>query len=141
MWNITPIQMLERKRNITELEEAVLRCVHHEFLGLTQAECARHLGITPSKVSRTITSIERKAKTCSPIRIMLPILTKRQFKIFELVVKDGMSFEAIAKRLGTSIGNIRSAVYKLRKKGKHIPNPVRHDQYIESMDDKVKINF
>jgi len=143
MWDIEhdSVALQERERNITEFEEQVLRCVHHEFAGMTQKEAAGHLEVSPFKISRALKGIEEKAKTCSPIRVMLPILTKRQFKIFEYAVKDGMSLEAIAQTLKVSVSSVRSALHKIRKKGMRVPSPAKHEQYIENMDDKVQFKF
>jgi transposase len=131
----------ERERNITVFEESVLRCVHHEHGGMTQLEAAIKLNVTEAMISRTISDIVKKAETCSPIRIMLPILTKRQFKVYNLIVKEGMSLEAIAGKLLTSVGSVRSTLHKLRRKGQHVPTPMKHEQYVEYMDDSVLTKF
>ena len=130
-----------RPRNLTEFEELTLRCVHHEFGCMLQAAAAEKLGVTEAKVSRTLKGIAEKAKTCSCIRVMLPILTKRQFQVYNYIAKDGMSLEAIAEKLGTSVGSIRNTLYKMRRKGKHVPAPASHVSYQESMDNKIKEIF
>ena len=141
MWDTEPTNIQERERNITEFEEAVLRCVHHEHGGMTQAEAAIKLEVTESKISRTIASIEQKAKTCSPIRVMLPILTKRQYEVLICLTLHGMSLEATAEKLLTSVGSVRSSLYKMRKKGQHVPAPMKHEAYTELMDNKIEFKF
>ena len=141
MWDKLEEATIERERNITEFEEAVLRCVHHEFAGMTQAEAAVKLEVTESMISRTIKSIEEKAKTCSPIRIMLPILTRRQYEVLICLTLHGMSLEATATTLHTTVGSVRSSLYKMRRKGQHVPTPMKHEQYTELMDNKIEFKF
>lgn len=139
MWDIE--EQEDRPRNLTEWEEKVIRACHHEHGGMTQAAAACKLGITESMVSRTLKSIEKKAETCSPIRCMLPILTKRQFAVYRCIAKNGMSLEATAFALSTSVGSVRNALFKMRRKGQHVPAPVRHEAYTESMDNIIKEKF
>jgi DNA-directed RNA polymerase specialized sigma24 family protein len=137
--------MDERKRNISEFEEAVLRAVHHQFDGLTQEEAAIKLGVSPAKISRALVSIEEKAETCPPIRIMLPILTRQQFRIYDCLTGLGLTMAETAEELGlASVNTVHSTVSKLREKGMSIskrscqPKTVSYESY---MDPQVKQKF
>jgi transposase len=134
-----------KERNMSEFEESVLRACHHEFDGLSQAEAAESLGVSPATISRTLTNLEERAKTCTPIRCMFPILTRQQFKIFDCLTNLGLSTEETAEELGLdSVNTVHSTVSKLRKKGMDIskrgytPKAVSYAPY---MDGQVKEKF
>lgn len=132
------------ERNITEFEEEVLRCVHHQFLGMTQEEAAEHLKVSPMKISRTLTDLEERSKTCKPIACMFPILTRLQHLVHMAITKRGETVDVIAKELDSTVEAINDAVAKLKAKG--IRMPKRSDapktmSYTPSMDRDVKSKY
>ncbi len=137
--------MPERERNLTEWEESVIRLVHHEFKAMTQAEAAKVLGVSASEVSRTVRGIIEKAKTCKPIQVLLPILTKHQFEIYNRIVGRGLTAGETAKELGlASAGTVNTIVATLRTKGMNIlrqKDKSKPISYTASMDKDVKHRF
>jgi DNA-binding MarR family transcriptional regulator len=132
------------KRNITLFEERVLRCVHHEFMALTQAEAAEELNVSPAKISRTLSDLEERSKTCKPIQIMFPILTRLQFRVYTAIIKHGLTVEQIAKEANLSEGAVNDAVAKLKSKGIKMPkrsDAPRSMSYTPSMDKDVKEKY
>jgi biotin operon repressor len=132
------------ERNITSFEEQVLRCVHHEFRAMTQAEAAVELGVSEAKISRTIQDITEKAKTCSPIRVMLPILTSQQFEIYKCLVNRGMSAAEVSAELGITESAVNKAASTMRAKGANIPKRCdlpKTKSYAPSMDKEVTHKF
>jgi DNA-directed RNA polymerase specialized sigma24 family protein len=129
------------ERNISEFEESVIRLVHHEFAGMTQAEAARELHVSESMISRALDSIVEKAKNCRPIRILLPILTKQQYAVYIDIAEFGISLEATAAHLDMTVGSVRDTLYKIRKKGKYVPSPARHEAFHDGMEGSIKLNF
>lgn len=132
------------RRNISHFEERVLRCVHHEFAGLTQSEAAKQLNVSPAKISRALADMEERSKTCKPIQIMFPILTRLQFKVLTAITKRGLTIEQIAKEASLSVGAIKDTVVKLKQKG--VIMPKRSDapktiSYTPSMDKDVKEKY
>lgn len=129
------------KRNLTEWEESVIRLIHHEFEGLTQVEAAERLDVSVATVSRTVTGIVEKAKHCSPIRILLPFLTKAQYAVYQCVVERGLTNRQTAEELGVTVVNVGTTLTRIRKKGLKIPKrkPVQtyHD---EGMTDEIKFS-
>jgi DNA-binding MarR family transcriptional regulator len=138
------IEALGSKRNMTLFEERVLRCVHHEFGCLTQEEAAAKLNVSPSTISRTLNELEERAKTCKPIQIMFPILTKPQFEVYKCVVGQGLSISDTAEATGLTESTVNKMMTTMRAKGETIPK--RSDlpktkSYVPSMDKQVKHKF
>jgi transposase len=132
------------KRNMTLFEERVLRCVHHEFHAMTQEEAAVELNVSPATISRTLTELEERAKTCTPIQIMFPILTKLQFEVFTCIVKQGMSAIHTATSLGLTEVVVNKMMTTMRNKGVKIPKRCsmpKSKSYTPSMDKDVKNKF
>ncbi len=134
--------MPELKRNITHFEEQVLRCCHHQFKAMSQAEAAEELGVSEATISRTIQGMVDRSKHCSPIKIMFPILTRQQYAVYQCVVEQGMTNDQAAEELNipsTSIGCTLSAI---RKKGMNVPKRHRVDTYYDdSMADQIKFKM
>ena len=132
------------ERNLSYFEELVLRCVHHEFGALSQEAAAEKLYVSPATISRALTDMEERAKTCKPIAVMLPILTKQQFVIYKCLMDHGMSTAETAEEIGTTEGAVNKAVATMRAKGMKIPkrgNQPRTVSYAPSMDTKVTEKF
>jgi biotin operon repressor len=133
-----------RERNITHFEEKVLRACHHEFDCLTQEDAAVKLGVSAAKISRALNDMEKRSKTCTPIAIMFPILTKRQFEVYNCLMKHGLSALETATELGTTESAVNKAVHAIRDKGMKIPKrsgQPRTTTYEPSMDKDVKYKF
>jgi transposase len=133
-----------KERNITLFEERVLRCVHHEFEALSQEAAAEKLNVSAATISRTLNELEERAKTCTPIQIMFPILTRLQFEVFTSMVKQGMSALQTAKALGLSEGVVNKMMTTMRSKGMKIPKRCsmpKSKSYTPSMDKDVTHKF
>ncbi len=128
---------MERERNISIFEERVLRCVHHEFAGMTQGEAAKFLGVSESKISRALDAMQKRSKVFRAIGIMFPILTKHQYRVYQLVVEEGKTFKETAKITGLSISAVKNVITAIKEKGQHIPGPLNPSRYKPGMDSEV----
>jgi predicted transcriptional regulator len=128
-------------RSMSHFDESVLRLVHHEFAGMTQEEAAKELKVDQAKVSRAITDLEERAKTCKPLQIMFPILTKHQFVIYKCLMDRGLSTAETAVVLDTTESAIDDAVTAMRDKGAAIPKRTGPVEYHSGMDKDVVRKF
>ena len=139
------IESCRPRRNITLFEEQVLRAVHHEFDAMTQEEAAIALDVSPMRISRALADMEERSKTCKPIQIMFPILTKRQFEVYTCIVKLGLTVAETAEQLGFNApGGVVAAIVAMRAKGMNIPrqkDKPKPVSYTPSMDKDVKEKF
>lgn len=126
--------MAELKRNITHFEEAVLRAVHHEFGGMTQARAAEQLGVTPSMISRTLDDLKFRSRKVRAIRVMFPILTQHQFRVFKCIANKGMTIRQTAGEMGMSVTAVKDVLGKIKAKGQTLPRPIQYSHYTPSMD-------
>ncbi len=134
--------MPELKRNITLFEEQVLRLVHHQFEALSQAEAAVELGCSEAKVCRAIQSMIERSKHCSPIRIMFPILTKKQYEVYQCVIEQGKTNDETAEILNIPAASVSSTLTTIRKKGMQIPKRKHVKTYYDdSMADEIKFQM
>jgi len=100
---------------ITKDEIKCYRLRHHNFKGLTTIETARKMNITVEKVRRLLKSLRAKAPQ------LFPILTYRQYLVYWLYVKKGLSMYEIALYLRTSYSNVWGLLNKAKKKGMPFP--------------------
>lgn len=96
------------KRLITKRQEQILRLVHHDFNGLTQAEAAQQLGVSQSTISNTLKHIEKV------LPYFFPILTKFEAKCHHYFAVEGWSIGEVAEHLDQS----ENAIYKALKRAK-----------------------
>ncbi len=138
------IFMGDRERNLTEWEERVIRLIHHEFKAMTQAEAAIELGVSEATISRTVQEMVKKAETCEPIRVLLPILTRLQFEAFTCIVRQGLSAVHTAASLGLTESVVNKMMTTMRNKGMKIPkrcNMPKTKSYAAHLDNEVKHKF
>jgi DNA-binding NarL/FixJ family response regulator len=109
---------------------------------MSQAEAAIELGVSEATICRTIQGIIERSKHCSPIRIMFPILTKRQYEIYRCVVECGMTNEQTAEILKIPATSVGSTLTAIRKKGMNVPKR-RHVEtyYDDSMADQINFKM
>jgi DNA-binding transcriptional regulator LsrR (DeoR family) len=136
-----PEGLVDTQGNITMFEMRVLRCVHHEFKAMTQAEAAVELGVSRLKIVRTLAKLEERAKTCRPIRVMFPVLTKQQFKVYTCTTKLGLATADTAKTLGLTEVAVDKMLTIMRSKGMSIPKRIKYLSYTPSMDKDVKEKY
>jgi len=124
------------KRLITEKQEQILRLVHHNFDGLSQAEAALQLGISQSAISDALARIEKVMPQ------YFPILTKSEMKRYHLYMVEGWSIEDIAEHFGLTPDSIYKALRRARDKGMYFTETKgRVLQYEPNMDASVKQKF
>lgn len=126
------------KNRITKLEAEVYRNCHHDFEGLTIREAAIRMELRRHIVRRLLKSLKRKAPQ------LFPILSKRQFQVYQMVVEHGLTQAAIAATLGVSQSTIHDMVNKMKEQGvsglhmKGLGDVVSYDN---SMDGYIKQKF
>lgn len=120
------------KRNLTRLEEEVIRLCHHDFEGLSIEEAAKKTYRSP----RTIESALAKAKKKAPQ--LFPILTPQHRAILMMYDKH-MSVASISVALDISRDKLERKITFLRKH-KFLWNR-KMDQYSPLMDNNVKTKF
>lgn len=129
------------ERGITKYEERAYRLCHHEFTGLTVSEAATSMKISISKVRRLLKSMKYKAPQ------LFPILTKRQYLIYQMNIEFGMSQRDIAIALKTTQSNIQAIIQRMKKngvKGLNIigtGNTRSMKTYNSNMDKSIKQKF
>ena len=128
---------MDRERNITVFEEQVLRCVHHQFAAVSQADAAKYLKVSESKISRALTAMQDRSKTIRAISIMFPILTPHQFKIYKLCTDQGKTTSEIADIMDMTESAVRGAIAAMRKKGQRMPSPIAMGRYNDGMDSEI----
>ena len=120
------------KRNLSKLEEEVIRLCHHDFGGLSIKEAAkktyRHLGTVKLVLKR----VEKKCPQ------LFPILTP-QHRAILLMYDKHMSRASIAVALGVTEQGLHKEIAFLRKH-KFLWNR-KPDQYDPLMDSRVKTKF
>lgn len=121
-----------KKRNLTQLEEKIIRLVHHEFGGLSTAEAAEKMELSPDEIKLILKQVRRKAKQ------LFPILTPQHRAILMMYDKH-MSRASIAVALGISEQELHKEIAFLRQH-KFLWNR-KMDQYDSSMDGHVKTKF
>lgn len=134
--------MSELKRNITEFEEQVLKCCHHQFKAMSQAGAAEELGVSEATISRAIQSMIKRSRHCRPIRIMFPILTKQQYDIYRCVVERGMTNAETAERLDIPVATVGNTLTRIRNKGMSVPRRRPVQSYHDAgMADEIKFKM
>ena len=120
------------KRILSQLEEKIIRLVHHDFDGLSVEEAAKKLGCPPESIMSALKQIEKLAPQ------LFPILTP-QHRAILLMYDKHMSRASIAVALGISEQDLNKEVAFLRKH-KFLWNR-KMDQYSPLMDNNVKTKF
>ena len=90
------------KRLITEKQKRALRLCHHDFDGLSQEKAAEKLGISQAAISKRLKAVEKALPQ------YFPLLTKLEYKCYNLYMNEGWSVPDIAEYLRKT----ESAVYK-----------------------------
>lgn len=99
------------KRLITKRQEQILRLVHHDFDGLTQAEAAQQLNVSQSTISNALKRIEEV------IPDFFPILSKLEAKCYHLFMTKGWPVNEIAEHLDQSVNAIYKTLQRAKDKG------------------------
>ena len=99
------------ERIISLFGEQVLRLVHHEFRGLTQAEAAQELGVSQAYIAQTLAELEKVAPS------MFPILTKDQFEVYSLINERGLTHKQAGEVTGRSENAVKAMVTRIKHKG------------------------
>lgn len=126
------------ERQITKDEEQAYRLCHHEFEGLTIREAAIRMELREHIVRRLLKNVKQKCPQ------LFPILTKRQYAIYQLYVERGISQSCIAKDFNTTQSNIQATLQRMKKngvKGLNISGVGDILRYGKSMDAHVKQKF
>lgn len=120
------------KRNLSHLEEEVLRACHHDFGGLSIGEVAKKIGCFPGTIKLVLKRVEQKVPQ------LFPILTP-QHRAILLMYDKHMSRASIAVALSISKQDLHKEIAFLRKH-KFLWNR-KSDQYSPLMDSCVKTKF
>ena len=120
------------KRNLSHLEEVIIKWHHHDFVGLGLGETARLVSLTVSELKQKLKQIEKKAPT------LFPILTP-QHRAILLMYDKHMSRASIAVALGVTEQKLHKEIAFLRKH-KFLWNR-KVNQYDPLMDGSVKERF
>lgn len=122
-----------KKRTLSQLEEKIIRLVHHDFVGLSLEETAHRIAfLTVPKLKQKLRQIEKLAPQ------LFPILTP-QHRAILLMYDKHMSRASIAVALGISKQDLCKEIAFLRKH-KFLWNR-KMDQYDPLMDGSVKERF
>jgi len=128
-------QFLMTKRVISKFEEKVIRLCHHDFEGLTQQKAAKQLQCSQALISRTISCLKKKVPQ------LFPILTKKQIRLRDYIIKNGLTHQEIAMLLGVSKDTVDSRIMALKAKGVCFEKPRKMLQYENWMDGNIKQKF
>ena len=124
------------KRLITKRQEQILRLVHHDFDGLSQAEAAYQLNVSQSVISDTLKRIEEIMPQ------IFPILTKLEAKCYHLFMTEGWPVDKIAEHLDQSINAIYKTLQRAKDKGMFFSDKKgRILSYNSNMDAHVRKTF
>lgn len=126
------------KRQLTKLEVEAYRLHHHEFGGLTIHEAAIKMELREHVVRRLLKNVKQKASQ------LFPILTKRQYLIYQLYVEMGQPQSYIARDLHTTQSNIQATLDRMKKMGMSgidINGTTETVRYEPSMDAHIKRKF
>lgn len=124
------------KRLITSRQEQILKLCHQDFLGLSQTEAARKLGISQSAISNALKQIKKVLPQ------YFPLLTKQEAKRYHLFMVEGWSVEEIAEHFGLTPDSIYKALQRAKDKGMYFTNARKRIlQYTSDMDINVKKRF
>lgn len=124
------------KRAITIRQEQILRLVHHDHEGLTQAEAAKRLGVSQSVISDTLKQIEKVMPQ------FFPILTKLEAKCYHLFTAEGWPVDDIAEHFGLTPNSVYKTLKRTKNKGMFFSETKgRVLSYNSNMDANVKKQF
>jgi len=121
------------KRNLTHLEERIIRYHHHEFKGLTFSETAKVCELTEPDLRAALAEIKRKAPQ------LFPILTPRQVAV-RTGWENNLSQAAIAAGLELTEAQVKQDYEFLRVHKFVAARPVTV-AYADHMDDKIIQRF
>lgn len=126
------------KRLITQRQETVLKLCHQDFLGLSQIEAAKRMGISPSAVSRLLARLKKNPR----FQVYFPILTKAEAERYHYYMVEGWSIDEIIERFGLTSNSVYKALQRARNKGMYFTEAKgRILSYSESMDAHIKHKF
>lgn len=123
---------------ITKNEIQCYRLRHHEFAGFTTMETAKIMKITSDRVRLLLKNLKAKAPQ------LFPILTYRQYLVYWLYTKKGLSRYKIAAYLGITYSNVWSLLNRAKKKGIPFLEPQGFGNiisYEEGMDNYISHKF
>lgn len=123
---------LMTKRNLSHLEEKIIRLVHHDFDGLSIEEAAE-------KTKCSIETIETMLKRIEKVAPQLFPILNPQHRAILLMYDKHMSRASIAVALGISEQKLHKEIAFLRKH-KFLWNR-KVDQYDPLMDSRVRERF
>jgi DNA-binding MarR family transcriptional regulator len=123
-------------RVITERQEQAYRLVAGEFEGLTVAEAAEKMRITPQAVNQLLRSMEKQAPQ------LFPLVTKIEYSIL-MLLKIGNTNREIAEALNMSGQAVSRATKRLIQKGRwgRSSRPETLQSYDSSMDAHIRERF
>jgi hypothetical protein len=125
--------MAKQHRNLTELEEKIIRLHHHEFAGMSLAFTAGMVGLSMRAIKTALQAIKKKAPS------LFPILTKQQQAILHLY-DNHTSRKVIAAALEISEKQLGKEITFLYEHG-FLCNHHKIKKYDPSMDGDVKERF
>ena len=123
-------------RTISERQEQILRAVHHDFKGLSQADAAKVLGISQQTVCKELALMKKL------IPQMFPILTQMEVKYTHYYDVEGWTGIEIAEYFEVEPSIVYKTVQRAHKKvGPAHKNKDRVSKYDPNMDDDIKEQF
>ncbi len=124
------------RRLITKHQAQILKLVHHDFDGLSQAEAAKKLDISKSAISSVLMRIKKILPQ------YFPILTKLEAKCYYWYTTEGWPVKEIAECTGQSEDAVYKTLQRARDKGMYFTEAKgRILSYEPSMDAQVIQKF
>lgn len=124
------------RRLISKKQEAVLKCCHHDFEGLPQAEAAKKLNVSQSAVSDALKQIKKILPS------FFPILTALEAKCYHLFAIEGWNVDDIAEHFGLTPDSVYKTLKRVKDKGAWSAKARgRVLQYSPEMDANIKEQF
>ena len=124
--------MTKQPRQLTKLEEKIIRLYHHDHLGLSLETVATICKTNTIRLEAMLNAIEQKAPQ------LFPILTKQQQAILHLYDKH-TSRKAVAAALDLTERELNEDITFLHKHGFLHSHKIK--RYDPSMDRNVKERF
>ncbi len=126
---------MTEQRVITEQQEQVYRCRHHDFGALTTKETAEALSISESTVCRVLKQLEKEAPQ------LFPVLNHRQNLVYIWITEFGHTHDYVAHHMDISVKAVDRIVTQLKAKGMSFAKPAKTVRYENHMDSNVVHKF
>lgn len=117
-------------------QETAYRLCHQDFQGLSTAQAALYMDITPRRVQQLLAALEKKAPQ------LFPVLTKIQARDYHLYCIEGWTMTEIAENTDRTLATISDSIAAAIKAG--MPKPTKSGgilRYTENMDGQIREVF